>query len=208
MTDEVHHPIFARFLHRMSGPMEREVGPRRDELLAGLAGRVLEIGAGDGITFRHYPAGVDEVVALEPEAYLRRKAEAEAGRVPVRVSVLGGVADALPFPAGHFDAAVASMVLCTVPDQARALAEIRRVLKPGGELRFLEHVGSERPRKARVQGWIDRWRIQPRLAGGCHCARDTVGAIAAAGFTVDHVRSLDVGPSWMHTNPHVLGAAR
>jgi ubiquinone/menaquinone biosynthesis C-methylase UbiE len=97
-------------------------------------------------------------------------------------------------------------VLCTVPDQQRALPELRRVLKPGGELRFLEHVRAD-GRKARVQQWLDRSGAWPRVAGGCHCSRDTVATIEAAGFRVERVRSFDLGPSWMHTNPHVLGTA-
>jgi ubiquinone/menaquinone biosynthesis C-methylase UbiE len=95
-----------------------------------------------------------------------------------------------------------------VPSQARALAELRRVLKPGGELRVFEHVRSNRARKARVQERLDRSGIWPRLGGGCHCARDTVEAIAAAGFRIDRIRSVEIGPPWMHTNPHVLGVAR
>jgi len=205
---EVRHPIFARFMHRVGPMMEKEVGGHRDELLAGLSGRVVEIGAGNGMSFRHYPTTVAEVVALEPEAYLREKAVGAAGSAPVRVSVRGGVADPLPLEDGNLDAAVASLVLCTVPDPARALAELRRVLKPGGELRFLEHVRSARPRKARLQARLDRWGVQPCLGGGCHCARDTAATIAAAGFRIERVRSLDIGPSWMHTNPHVLGMAR
>ena len=82
------------------------------------------------------------------------------------------------------------------------------MLKPGGELRFMEHVRSDRPRKARFQERLDRSGLWPRVAGGCHCARDTVAAIEAAGFTVETVRSLDIGPAWSHTNPHVLGIAR
>ena len=207
-TVRVRHPIAARVMHRVSGMMEREIGRYRDELLAGLAGRVLEIGAGNGMNFRHYPATVDEVVALEPEAYLRQRAVEAAAGATVRVSVREGVAAPLPPTLGGFDAAVASLVLCTVPDPALALGELRRVLGPSGELRFLEHVRSERPRKARMQKRLDRWGIQPCLVGGCHCARDTVEAIRAAGFHVERVRSIDVGPSWTPTNPHVLGMAR
>jgi ubiquinone/menaquinone biosynthesis C-methylase UbiE len=204
----VRHPVFARVYQRLSRLMEREVGEHRDELLARLSGRVLEIGAGNGMNFPHYPPAVDEVVALEPEAYLRERAEQAAREAPVRVSVGDAAAYPLPLEPPSFDAAVASLVLCTVPDQAKALAELRRVLKPGGELRFMEHVRSDHPRKARLQQRLDRSGVWPRLGGGCHCARDTVTAIEAAGFRLERVRRFDLGPAWMHTNPHVLGVAR
>lgn len=204
----VRHPIFARCYERLSRVMEREVGEHREELLAGLSGRVVEIGAGNGLNFRHYPAAVEEVVALEPEAYLREKAEQAARGAPVRVSVGDAAAYPLPLDAASVDAAVASLVLCTLPDPASALAELRRVLKPGAELRFMEHVRSDRPRKARLQERLDRSGIWPRLGGGCHCARDTVSAIKTAGFTVQGIRSFDVGPAWIVTNPHLLGVAR
>jgi ubiquinone/menaquinone biosynthesis C-methylase UbiE len=204
----VNHPLFARFFNRFSAMLEKEIGPHRDELLAGLAGRVVEIGAGNGMNFRHYPATVEEVVAVEPEPYMRAKAHEAAQSAPVRVTVLDGTADALPLPDDAVDVAIASLVLCSVPDPAAALAELRRVLKPGGELRFLEHVVSRRPRKASMQHRLDDSGLWPRLGGGCHCARDTAATIAAAGFEVERVRSFDVGPAWGHTSPHVLGAAR
>jgi SAM-dependent methyltransferase len=204
----VRHPIFARFYERLSRVMERDVGEQRDELLAGLSGRVVEIGAGNGMNFAHYPSRVEEVVALEPEAYLREKAEQAARAAPVRVTVGEAAAYPLPLAAGSLDAAVASLVLCTVPDPASALAELRRVLTPGGELRFMEHVRSERPRKARLQERLDRWGVWPRLGGGCHCARDTLTAIETAGFRVERVRRFSLGPGWLMTNPHVLGVAR
>lgn len=204
----VRHPIFARVFQRLSRLMEPEVGEHRDELLAGLSGRVVEIGAGNGMNFSHYPPAVGEVVALEPEPYLRERAEEAARDAPVRVSVGDAAAYPLPLEPASVDGAVASLVLCTVPDQAGALAELRRVLKPGGELRFMEHVRSDRPRKARLQERLDRSGVWPRLGGGCHCGRDTVNAIEAAGFEIERVRHFDVGPAWMHTNPHVLGVAR
>jgi ubiquinone/menaquinone biosynthesis C-methylase UbiE len=204
----VRHPVFARFYERMSGVMEREVGAHREELLAGLSGRVVEVGAGNGLNFAHYPETVEEVVAVEPEPYLRAKAQEAALRAPVRVTVLAGSADPLPLEEDAFDAAVASLVLCSVPDPARALAELRRVLRAGGELRFFEHVRSRQPRKARIQQRLDSSGIWPRLGGGCHCSRDTVAAISGAGFELERVRELVIGPGWMHTNPNVLGAAR
>lgn len=204
----VNHPIFARVWARATPGLERELGPLRRELLAGLEGRVLEIGAGNGMNFRHYPSTVGEVVALEPEPYLRAKAQAAAGDAAVSVIVRDGVAAELPPNLGGFDAAVACLVLCSVPDQAAALVQLRRVLRPGGELRFLEHVRGAGPRKARVQQALDRSGAWPRMAGGCHCARDTVAAIKAAGFAIEQVRDLDVGTGWLHTNPHVLGTAR
>jgi ubiquinone/menaquinone biosynthesis C-methylase UbiE len=187
--------------------MERELADRRRALLAGLSGTVLEIGAGNGMNFRHYRAPVEEVLALEPEPYLRGKAEQAARIAPVRVSTAAAAAYPLPVEDGSFDAAVASLVLCTVPDPAAALAELRRVLRRGGELRFMEHVRSEQPAKARVQDWADRSGIWPRLAGGCHCARDTVTAIESAGFRVGSVSHFGLGPSWVITHPHVLGRA-
>jgi ubiquinone/menaquinone biosynthesis C-methylase UbiE len=207
-ANSVRHPIFARFFDRLSRLMEREVGQHRQELLAGLTGKVVEIGAGNGMNFQHYPRTVEEVVALEPEAYLRTKAEQAARNAPVRVSIRDGVADPLPLESDSVDAAVASLVLCTVPDPHQALVELRRVLKPGGELRFLEHVRSDRARKARIQDRLDRSGIWPRVGGGCHCARDTVAAIESAGFHIERVQGLDFGPSWIVTNPHVLGLAR
>jgi ubiquinone/menaquinone biosynthesis C-methylase UbiE len=208
VTDEVRHPIFARIFDRLSGSMEKEVGVHRDELLAGLSGRVLEVGAGNGMNFGHYPATVTEVLALEPEPYLRERAHAAARDAPVPVTVRDGVAHPLPAQDDEFDAAVASLVLCSVPDPDHAVAELRRVVKPGGELRFLEHVRSSRPRKARVQEALDRTGIWPRIGGGCHCARDTVATLERNGFAIDRMRDMDVGPSVVHTNPHVLGVAR
>ncbi len=207
-TTEVRHPIFARFFVGLSRLMERDLGEQRDELLAGLTGRVVEIGAGNGMNFRHYPAAVEQVVALEPEPYLREKATKAASQAAVRVSVRDGVADRLPFDEASFDAAVVSLVLCSVPDPARALAEIRRVLKPAGELRLLEHVRSDRPRMASVQDRFDRSGIWPRLAGGCHCSRESVASIEAAGFAIERARSFGLGPSCGLTYPHVVGVAR
>lgn len=188
--------------------MESEIGDQRERLLAGLSGRVVEVGAGNGMNFRHYPLTVEEVVALEPEPYMRTKAERAARKAPVRVRVLDGAADELPLEPGSVDAAVASLVMCTIPDVPGALAEMQRVLKPGGELRFLEHVRSDRPRNARIQRFSDSSGIWPLLGGGCHCSRDTVASIKTAGYTVERLDSFNLGASWWVTNPHVLGLAR
>ncbi len=141
MSNTVHHPLFARFYARCAPHEDGRGGTEhRRELLAGLSGRVVEVGAGIGSNFAHYPAAVTEVVAVEPEPYLRAKAEHAATAATVKVRVVEGLADALPLADGEADAGVASLVLCSVPDQAEALAELRRVIRPGGELRFYEHV--------------------------------------------------------------------
>lgn len=207
-TAAVHHPLFARLFHRaFSGPVERELAPVRKELLAGLSGEVLEVGAGSGLSFRHYPPSVTGLLALEPERYLRAKAEIAARQAPIAVSVRDGQAEALPLQSGSLDAAVVSLVLCSVHDLGAALAELRRVLRAGGQLRFLEHVRSAQPQKARLQGVLDGSGLWPALAGGCHCARGTVDAIEAAGFTIEQIRTLQLGPSWMPTNPVMIGHA-
>jgi len=207
VPEDVRHPLFARFFDRLSRTMEPEVGRHRDELVAGLSGRVIELGPGNGINFHRYPTTVEQVVAVEPEPYLRAKAERAARTAPVPVELRPGVAEELDLPDSSFDAAVVSLVLCTVPDQSRALRELRRVLKPGGELRFFEHVRSPGAGKARVQALADASRIWPCVGGGCHSARDTLAAIAGAGFVIQHSRSFAVGPAWLITNPHVLGSA-
>jgi ubiquinone/menaquinone biosynthesis C-methylase UbiE len=203
----VNHPLFARCWNRVSSLIERDAARHRREMLAGARGRVVEIGAGNGMNFRHYPTIVDEVVALEPEPYLRARAQDAARESPLPVSVRDGVADELPLADGCCDTAIASLVLCSVPNPPRALAELRRVLRPGGQLRFFEHVRSDNPAKARVQTWLDRSGVWSRLGGGCHCARDTVDAIEAAGFRVERLEHVTVGPAWGPTNPYVVGVA-
>jgi len=206
---DVHHPVFARLWSLMTQHEAAEIRRHRDELLAGLSGRVIEVGAGTGSNFAHYPASVEEIVAVEPEPYLRERARAAAARADVRIEVLDGVADRLPVDDASFDAAVACLVLCTVPDLARALAELRRVLRPDGELRFYEHVLSDRPALALSQRAVDRvfW---PHAFGGCHTARDTPAAIAAAGFEIEDQRRTWVNPVPIAfpVAPHTIGRAR
>ena len=202
------HPGFARLYAWMSPRAEANgVAELRRETLAGLTGRVLELGAGNGLNFAHYPASVSEVVAVEPEDYLRDRAQEAAAAARVPVTVVDAVADQLPFRDGDFDAAVASLVLCSVPDQASALAELRRVLRPGGEIRFFEHVRPHNPRTAALWQRADDSGIYPWLAGGCHAARDTEAAIRAAGFEIEHCRRFPFkgGPV---TAPHIIGVAR
>ncbi|WP_340557933.1 class I SAM-dependent methyltransferase [Streptomyces sp. GSL17-111] len=202
--------MFARLYARLAGPaLERAgVDEHRRSLLAGLTGEVVEIGAGNGLNFPHYPAAVRRVVAVEPERHLREMAGRAARTAPVPVEVVDGAAERLPFPDGSFDAAVACLVLCSVADQERALGELRRVLRPGGELRFFEHVRSESPGMRRVQGLLDA-TLWPRLAGGCHTGRDTGAAIGAAGFEVTGLRRLRF-PATARATPsssHILGTA-
>ncbi|MGY1603100.1 class I SAM-dependent methyltransferase [Geodermatophilus sp. SYSU D00815] len=209
MSATVSHPVFARFWARLAATAERHgTAEIRDRLLAGTAGRVVEVGAGTGTNFGHYPAGVTEVLAVEPEARLRVLAAEAASRVPVPVTVVEGTADRLPAEDGACDAAVLSLVLCSVPDQAAALREVHRVLRPGGRLHFWEHVRSERPGHARVQRALDA-TVWPLVGGGCHTSRDTATAIEAAGFTVERLerfRFPEVGVP-VPTQPQILGTA-
>ena len=209
MSEPVHHPFFARVYERLSGAEEQSgEADHRRELLTDLGGRVIEVGAGNGLNFHHYPETVTQVVAVEPEPYLRERARERAAEAKVPVTLIDGLADALPADDSSFDAAVASLVLCSVEDQAAALAEIRRVLRPGGELRFYEHVIAEGDGFARMQRTVGR--VWPTVGGGCHPDRDTAAAIAAAGFEIDACRRFDFLPSPLvyPVKPKILGRAR
>lgn len=208
-TTRVHHPIFARLYARLSASEEAKgAAEHRQEMLAGLRGRVVEVGAGNGLNFGHYPPTVTEVVAVEPEAHLRRLAATAAADATVPVTVVDGTADSLPLDDASCDAAVCSLVLCSVADQDSALAEVRRVLRPGGELRFYEHVVAHNPRFAGVQRAVDV--IHPYVAGGCHVARDTEAAIERAGFGITSIRRFRFAPALLvkQAAPKILGTAR
>lgn len=204
----VDRPIFARVYQRLSRVMEDSGGAEyRDELLAGTTGRVIEVGAGNGLNFAHYPDTVDEVVAIEPERRLRAAAEDAARRAHVPIDVRDGLAGRLPVEDAGFDVAVVSLVLCSVPDQSAALSEAWRVLRPGGQLRFYEHVQSRHPRLARIQRAADV--VWPLFAGGCHTSRDTLSAIASAGFEIERTERFRFPETrlFVPSSPHVLGVA-
>ncbi|WP_431918380.1 class I SAM-dependent methyltransferase [Nonomuraea jabiensis] len=201
------HPRLARVYVETSAAADQRGGrEHRKRLLDGLEGRVIEIGAGNGRNFAHYPKTVSEVVAVEPEDTLRRFAEAEAASAPVPVRVVAGHAEALPGEENAFDAAVVSLVLCSVPSPPAALAEIARVLRPGGQLRFYEHVRSSNPALGLLQDAITPlWR---RMAGGCSPNRDTLAAIRRAGFAIDEVERFAFAPQPpVPALAHLLGQA-
>jgi ubiquinone/menaquinone biosynthesis C-methylase UbiE len=205
----VNHPIFARWYARMSEAMEhRGLAQHRSTLLAGLTGQVIELGAGNGMNFTHYPPQVTRLLAIEPEPYLRRLAQAQAAEAHIPITIVDGLADHLPATDGSYDAAIASLVLCTVPDQDSALAELHRVLKPGGRLRFFEHVHAATPGRRGLQKTLDA-TIWPWLGGGCHCGRDTQTAIERAGFVIDRIEQLTTADTRipLPATPQILGTA-
>ncbi|WP_053847657.1 class I SAM-dependent methyltransferase [Streptomyces sp. NRRL B-24085] len=208
--DPVHHPLFARYYARVSVAAETRMGMAgvRERLLAGLSGRVIEIGAGNGLNFSHYPGAVSEVVAIEPERRLRQLAVEAALRCEVPVDVVPGAAEALPVKSEAFDAVVISLVLCSVRDVPRALGEVRRVLRPGGVVRFFEHGRGGGPAMRFTQRALDR-TLWPPLSGGCHLGRDPVGALRDAGFELGPYRRVSMpekGPA-LPTSFCVLGTA-
>lgn len=179
----------------------------RTRLVAGLHGSVLEVGAGNGLNFDHYPSSVENVLAVEPDPYLRKHAIQAAREASVLIEVVDGTAGSLPANDRSIDGVVMSLVLCSV-DQFAALREARRVLKPGGRLHFLEHVRAETPGLNRVQRVVDA-TFWPAFFGGCHTNRDTVAALEQTGFTVTRLERFMFPESGFTSpaSPCILGTA-
>jgi ubiquinone/menaquinone biosynthesis C-methylase UbiE len=161
--------------------------PLRERVCAGLSGDVVEIGFGSGLNVPFYPAGVTRVAAIEPSDVGWKLAGKRVAASPVNVERSGLDGQALPFGDGSFDCAVSTWTMCTIPDVEAALAEVRRVLRPGGSLHFLEHGLAPDPSVVRWQRRLDP--LQQRLFGGCHLTRRIVDLLERSGFTI---RELDV----------------
>lgn len=207
MTENrVDNPLFARIWTVLSAHEPESLRRLRRENLAGLTGRVLEVGAGTGSNFVHYPTTVDEVVAVEPEPRLHPIARRTAQTAPVPVTVLDRTVEELE-PGAPFDAVVCSLVLCSVSDQRSVLRQLFSLLRAGGELRYLEHVAS-RGFRGRMQRVADA-TMWPRLAGNCHTHRDTETAIVDAGFVPQSSRHDWTLPAWVPVpvSEHALGRA-
>jgi ubiquinone/menaquinone biosynthesis C-methylase UbiE len=177
----------------------------RARLLSLARGDVLELGAGTGLNLAHYPDSVKSILCTEPEEPMARRLKERIKRRGDKVTVVMAPAEALPVPDGSIDTVVTTLVLCTVKDPARSLAEVRRVLAPDGRLLFLEHVRSTDPKLAR---WQDRWHpAWVRFGHGCHCNRDTLASIKAAGFEVLDCRD-EVFPKFPAiVRPLIVGVA-
>lgn len=201
---------FARYLERREQRkpdlLARE---HRRGLLAGLRGRVVEVGCGDGRAFDLYPPEVAGVVAVEPDPTARAVAAERAREAAVPIDVVDGTAEALPAADGAFDAAVAVWVLCSVPSPAAALTELHRVVRPGGELRFYEHVRSEHLAFRSFQRAIDAL-FWTRLLGGCVTTRDTTAAIREAAFDIVELKRGFHSSSLLTITsaPYIIGTAR
>jgi ubiquinone/menaquinone biosynthesis C-methylase UbiE len=177
----------------------------RQELLAGAHGDVLEVGAGTGANLAMYGTYVASLTLAEPEEPMRRRLHPRVDQIMPQAVVVPAAAEDLPFSDGAFDTVVSTLVLCTTRDEAQSLREIRRVLRPGGQLLFIEHVRADEPRLARRQDRLNR--LHRIVAHGCNCNRPTLTMLRAAGFDVTKVEhgGLQKAPSWMR--PLIIGTA-
>jgi ubiquinone/menaquinone biosynthesis C-methylase UbiE len=176
----------------------------RAQLLAGVAGQVLEIGGGTGANLPYYGPAVESLTMTEPQPQMLRRLQRKAGEQAPAAQVLRAPAEDLPFEDGTFDVAVSTLVLCGVDDQPRALRELRRVLRPGGQFLFFEHLRSDDPRLARLQ---DRMNWLNRLVVCCDCNRPTLNSIEEAGFTVTHLEHMALPKAPKFVGPAIMGSA-
>jgi ubiquinone/menaquinone biosynthesis C-methylase UbiE len=198
--------LFAATYDRMSAKMEKAgLATRRQLLLQGAKGRVLEIGGGTGANLPYYGEAVEFLTVTEPEGPMLKRLEKRAREEAPGVTVLRAPAEDLPFEDDSFDTAVSTLVLCGVADQPRALRELRRVLKPSGRLLFIEHVRSDDPDVARLQ---DRMNGVNRFMVGCDCNRSTLDTIKAAGFDVVEIEQTELDKSPKFVRPLIVGAAK
>jgi ubiquinone/menaquinone biosynthesis C-methylase UbiE len=187
------------------GRMEKHFADHRRKALAHARGRVLEIGGGTGFNLQHYPTAIEELVVTEPAPGMLERARRRAATTELPVTVLQASAESLPFEDSSFDTVVSTLVLCSVEDLDRALAEIHRVLRPGGQLLFVEHVRSDDPRRAKWQDRLERpWMV---LADGCHPNRATLDRIEAAPFELADVERSELEKSPPIVRPLVAGRA-
>jgi ubiquinone/menaquinone biosynthesis C-methylase UbiE len=198
------HRVFAAAYDRMTGPLERAVfSERREHLVAGLSGHVLDVGAGTGANLAHLRRA-SRVVAAEPDPAMRRRLAARVAAAPVPAEVSSDAAESLACPGASFDAVVFTLVLCSVASPDQALAEARRVLRPGGRLIVLEHVRGS----GRLAWWQDRLTpLWSRVNAGCHLGRDTAAAIERAGFTIEQAEYFDPFPRWVPARPMLQAVA-
>ena len=196
--------LFAGVYDRlMADTEEAGLSDRRHTILAEASGRTVELGAGTGLNLAHYPDGVEELILTEPFPPMAKQLRERVGR---RLDHRCRIAGALPIPDASIDTAVATLVLCTVDDVPATLAEVSRVLKPGGRLLFVEHVRSSDPGTAR---WQDRLRAPWQFAGhGCRCNRDTLAAIEASPLEIDSVEHGELPKAPPIARPLVVGSAR
>lgn len=203
------HAVFAPLYAALVAAGERgTLGRWRRDALARAHGRLLVVGVGPGRDLDHVPPAVTEVVAVEPNPAMRRYAAPRVGSLRergVRAALVSAVGEALPLPDRSVDTALVSLVLCSVDDPAAVVAELRRVLVPGGRLLVLEHVRAEGGRLARVQDRLDPAWV--RIAGGCHTNRQTRGLLEAGGFDTSGVGDVVLRAGLPHLAPHLLGVA-
>ena len=203
-TAAVRHPIVAAIYDRFTDRYERRIlGAEREKIVGKACGEVLEIAAGTGRNLSYYTRQVSHLTAVEPDPFMRRRAEARGASLPFPIRWSPAVAEELPFEREKFDSVVVTLAFCTFNQPVVAAREIRRVLKPSGRFYFIEHVRSGRPGRGRLQDLIvPFWKL---IAAGCRPNRNTCPLLERGGFTLHRLETFDDGMLWV--GPFVSGEA-